>query len=448
MDREQNRRRIMLQVLGSRYGCCDGVSRRSFLRVGLLGMAGLTLPDALRLRAQAAQSKGGSKKDTAVILIYLGGGPSHMDTYDLKPEAPTEFRGEFKPIQTNVSGVEICELLPKQAKVMDKMAIIRSLHHRNAGHAQGTHWMFTGYEPSRPQLTTNEYPSIGSITAKLRGSNNRQLPAYVSIPNAPTFGNAAYLGAGYNPYGVESRGGAGRFTLQGGLSIDRLEDRRYLLTELDRMRRDADASGVMNGMDAFIQQAYDMITGPAAREAFDLNKESAKTKDLYGTDPLGRNLLLARRLVESGVTFVTVNQGGWDNHGQLARSFQRMLPPYDQAVAALIQDLSSRGLDEKVMVMIYGEFGRTPKVNAGGGRDHWPNSMMAVVAGGGLKMGQAIGATNSKGEFPIDRPISPSDLLATAYHVLGIDPSHQFKNEAGRPISILSGGAPIQELVG
>jgi hypothetical protein len=439
--------KAMLDIFGGRYGTCDGVSRRNFLRVGALGIAGLSLADMLRIRALGATAK-----DTAVIQIFLAGGPSHMDSYDLKPDAPKEFRGDFKPIATSVPGVDICELMPAQARVMDKMAIIRSLQHETADHGIGTHWVLTGFPSTQALQRDNERPCVGSVVSKVRGASAPGIPPYVSFPNTPPFSQAAYLGPGYNPFRVDGDPSA-NFKVRnlepgGGLTLDRLEDRRHLLGKLDRIERQRDASGMMDGLDQFTAQAYQMVTGPAARRAFDLTREDPRLRDRYGRTRLGQSCLLARRLVEAGVTFVTVSEGNWDHHGQLVQNFRTMVPPLDGGVAALVEDLYDRGIADRVLVLIWGEFGRTPRLNGGGGRDHWPGAMSAVVAGGGLKMGQVVGATTRKGESPSERPLRPEDLLQTVYRFLGIDSSQAFPNDSGRPMPILNQGHAISELFG
>jgi hypothetical protein len=438
----------MLDIFGGQYGTCDGASRRSFLRVGALGAIGLTLPDLLRQRALAA-SLGQKTKDTAVIQIFLGGGPTHIDTYDLKPDAPKEFRGEFKPIPTNVAGIGICELFPAQAKVMDKMAIIRSLRHSSSDHNVGSHWVMTGFA-SAPQAQANERPSVGSIVAKMRGPNHAGLPPYVAVPNPPPFAMASYLGPGYNPFSLNgnpmNNAKVRNLDPPSGMTLDRIGDRRYLLSKLDRVNRQRDIAGSMEGMDHFTSEAYEMITGPTARKAFDLSSEDPKVRDRYGLTQIGQSCLLARRLVEAGVTFVTISEGNWDHHGQVFQNCRRQLPPLDTAIATLVSDLYDRGLAERVLLLVWGEFGRTPRVNGASGRDHWPGSMSALVAGGDLKMGQVIGATNSKAEYPTDRPLGPEDVIRTVYHVLGVDSAHAFLNEAGRPMPVLNIGKPISEL--
>jgi hypothetical protein len=442
----------MLDVIGGRYGSCDGISRRNFLRVGSLGLAGLTLPDILKARASAAQL-GSSPKNTAVIQVLLSGGPSHMDTYDLKPDAPREFRGEFKPIPTNVGGVSVCELLPRHARAMDKMAIVRSLAHESSDHFVGTHWIMTGYGSSPSEQQKNERPSVGSIVAKLRGPNGPGVPPYVSMVGGvfgALFQNGAYLGPGYNAFNLDGDPSTNlrvrNLEPAGGLSLERLEDRRYLLAKLDRVNRQRDISGTMDGLDRFTTQAYDMVTGPSARKALDLSGEDPRLRDRYGRNRFGQSCLLARRLVEAGVTFVTISDGNWDHHAQIFQMCRQQLPPLDAAVSTLVEDIYERGLADRVLVLVWGEFGRTPRIS-NGGRDHWPGSMSALLAGGGLKMGQVVGATNRKGEQPIERPLRPEDVIHTVYHVLGINPRHDFPNDSGRPMPVLNQGRPISELV-
>jgi uncharacterized protein (DUF1501 family) len=442
----------MLDIFGGRSGAtCDGLSRRSFLRVGSLGLAGLTLADVLRGRARA-RAAGGSPPDTAVIQVFLQGGPSHLETFDPKPDAPKEFRGEFKAIATRLPGVQLCELMPRTAALLDRVALVRSLHHDSSDHNVGTHWVMTGFPSAQNFANANDRPSVGSIVAKLRGANAVGVPAYVGLPDMPPFGQAAYLGAGYNPFSVSFDGNneaqARNLQPPGGLDMERIEDRRYLLANLDRIERARDASGTMAGIDQFTEQAYAMVTGPAARRAFRLGDEDPRLRDRYGRSRLGQSCLLARRLVEAGVTFVTINDGNWDHHGNvLVPQCRQQVPALDGAIAALVEDLGARGLDERVLVLVWGEFGRTPRIN-GGGRDHWPGAMSALVFGGGLRMGQVIGATGRKAESPVERPLRPEDLLQTVYHVLGIDPKHDFPNESGRPMPVLNRGAVIDELIG
>lgn len=442
----------MLQITGHKYGSCDGISRRRFLQAGVLGLTGLTLGDMLRLRADQA---GGGKptKETSVILIWKGGGPSHIDLWDLKPEAPAEYRGDFKPIATNVPGIQISEHLPLSAKQMDKFSILRSVTHPDAGHESASHYLLTGYRPTN-DIPAQEMPSYGSITAKVRGPRKAGLPAYIGLPNPPRSTAAGYLGVAYNPFSVGADPNAANFSvrnlvLPNGISMSRLESRKKLLQSVDTIRRDVDQTGLMDGFDAFTRKAFEMVISPAAQKAFNIAEENDKTRDLYGRNSLGQSMLLARRLIESGVTFVTVNAGGWDTHANNFEALKKQkLPQFDPAWAGLMQDMHSRGLLENTMVMVWGEFGRTPRINKDSGRDHWPGAQSVVVAGGGLKMGQAIGVSDAKAEYPKERPLTPEDVLSTMYGVLGIDQNLEFMNEAQRPLKILNSGEPIKELVG
>lgn len=445
----------MLTITGPSSRTCDGIRRRSFLKIGALGLAGLSLPDLLRARAAASTAS-----DTAAILVWCNGGPSHFETYDPKPDAPEEYRGPFKPIATRVTGIQICEVLPLHAKVADKFALVRSCSHQESGHGSATKNLMTGY-PHPPN--TNEgsllYPSVGSIVAKSREKETRSLPPYVCVPSTSIRGGgsdadtgAAYLGAAYNPYGVNPKDGPRTLQVPNELTRERLQNRKELLTTFDRLRRDTDASGMMEGMDTFTRQAFEMVTGKAARAAMDLSLEAAASRQKYGETmergySWGQGCLLARRLVEAGVSFVTVVFGSWDDHGKVKEAMQRRAGAFDAAVAALIGDLYERGLDKKVTVVVMGEFGRTPRVNKNGGRDHWPSSMSVLLSGGGMKVGQSIGSTNDRGERPREHKLHPNDVWATVYKNLGIDPQQSFVNNAGRPTSILPHGRAIAELV-
>lgn len=427
-------------------------SRRSFLQVGSLALGGMTLPGLLRLRQAGAQSSAGRKK--SVILIWQAGGPSHIDMYDLKPDAPAEVRGEFKPIDTNVAGIRIGEHLPRQAKIMDKLAILRSATHTNAGHGMGAQWMLTGYQPTI-EVNDNIYPSCGSVAAKMNGPNEPGLPAYVNLPRSINLGKAAYLGASFNPFAPDNDPNSDGFQvrnlkLPGRVPADRLSRRKELLDSLDTVRRDIDTKGDLVGLDTFYRDALEMVTDPKAQRAFDIAKEPMKLRDTYGRNDLGQSCLLARRLVEAGVTYITVQAGGgWDTHGDNFKQLKaNLLPKFDQALTALVNDLYDRGLQNDVLVMAMGEFGRTPKINGGAGRDHWPGAMSVLYAGGGLKMGQAIGTTNALAEYPTSKPASPGCVLSTMYHVLGIDHKHVFFDDAKRPMPILAEGEPVKELIG
>jgi hypothetical protein len=450
----------MFAVFGPSFRRCDGVTRRAFLKAGVLGATGLTLADVLRCRA-AAREKKKTTKDTACILIFLDGGPTHIDTYDPKPAAPVEYRGQFKPIRTAVSGIQVCEHMPRQAKVMDKLAVLRSLAHKANDHVNGPHQMLTGYYGSEVQKNLAPmFPSAGSLTAKLRGANRPGMPPYVCIPHAESFGNqrpgyygAAYLGVQYNPFDAGGDPNAAAYRVPdlqpcAGVDAETLADRRALLKFFSKERRRFETGGLLEGMDRFDQQAFEMITGKAARAAFDLSREEPRLRDRYGRTMIGQSCLLARRLVEAGVTFVTVRSSGWDHHGGVFPGVKSMLPPLDRAFATLVEDLHQRGLARKVVAALFGEFGRTPRVNAGAGRDHWCDAQFAVLAGGGLKTGLVVGSTTAKGETPKDRPLGPVDLWATIYRGLGIDTDAEFVNQAGRPIKVLPDNKPIEELVG
>jgi hypothetical protein len=438
---------------------CDGLSRRSFLQLGIAGMASVGLGEILRARANSP-----SRKDTSVILLWLDGGPSHMDLYDLKPEAPAEYRGFWKPIRTNVPGFDIGELFPKQARVAHTFSVVRSLHHDTGDHFAGGHRMLTGRDGRVSGAKTDgEYPSIGSIVAKMRGPNQPGMPPYVAIPYGMSIGlrpgyfGANYLGMPYNPFETEGDPGQPNFQvnnlhLAGGLTVDKLEDRRKLLRNFDEVRRVVDSTGAADAMDRFQRDAYELVTGAAARRAFDLNAEDPRLRDRYGRNGWGQSTLLARRLVEAGTTFATVHLGGWDHHWDLKEGMERYLPMVDALVASLFQDLEERGLLERTLVVLCGEFSRTPRMNDGlgkgkPGRDHWGNSMFCLLGGGGVKGGQIVGSTDRLGQAPKDRAVWPADIHATIYHVLGIDPAIQFLDRTGRPVAAADQTKPIAELV-
>jgi len=440
----------MLNLLGSAVRTCDGVSRRNFLRVGSLAVGGLTLPHLLRSEAHARQSS----KRKAVIMIWQAGGPSHLDMYDLKPTAPSEYRGEFKPVPTNVPGVEISEHLPLQAALFDKFSVVRSAYHTNAGHGMGSQWMLTGYQPTL-EVNDNIYPSCGSVVAAINGPNEPGMPAYCNVPYRLDLGKAAYLGASFNPFSPDSNPNDNGFQVRNmklpyNLTIDRLDRRQQLLDQVDSLRRDVDTKGDIVGLDKFYRDAFEMVTNEKALRAFDINQEDPRLREKYGRHDLGQSCLLARRLVEAGVTYVTVQAGGgWDTHGNnFAELKNNLLPKFDRAVASLVDDLYVRGLQDDVLVMAMGEFGRTPRINSGAGRDHWPGAMSVLFAGGGLKMGQAIGATDSKAEYPINKPYTPGCVLSTMYQTLGIDYHHTFFDHGRRPLMVLPEGQPIPELLG
>lgn len=460
----------MLRVeLGGSRKYCDGISRRSFLQLGVAGMATVGLPQILKAR-EASAALGQAKKDTSVILLWLDGGPGHMDMYDMKPEAPAEYRGIWSPIKTNVPGIEITELFPLQAKIADRFSIVRSLHHGTGDHFTAGHWMLTGRGAGvSGAATAGKFPFFGSIATKVLGPRKPGIPANVAIPYAMSIGlrpgyfGGNYLGSEANPFETEGDPNSDNFrvpniSLLESMTVERLEDRRGLLTQFDRMRRDVDRSGMVDAMDRFDREAYEMVAGERARKAFDLSSEDPKLRERYGRNPWGQSTLLARRLVEAGATFVTCHFGGWDHHWDLKTGMENYLPKIDQLVYGLFTDLTERGLYDKVLVVLYGEFSRTPRMNDGGnggppmsmgtpGRDHWGNAMFCLLGGGGIQGGQIVGSTNRLGEEPLDRPLRPGDIHHTIYRVLGVDPSLHFLDHSGRPNPAIDHGAPIDELL-
>jgi hypothetical protein len=425
----------MLTIWGSRQGFCDGISRRNFLKIGAFG-AGLTLAGMLRSRALAGTGTSSSNK--SAIMIYLPGGPSHMDMYDLKPDAPKEFRGEFNPIDTNVPGVQICEHFPLQARMWDKLACVRSIVSVDE-HSDSL--VTTGYSANINR--TASHPSFGSVVSKLRGGLRGDVPPFVSLRGMSTGTEPGYLGIAHRPF-TPNGPGLQNLRLPRDVDATRVEQRKALLEGFDDVRRDIDATGTMNGLDSFTERAFDMVLSGTVRNALDLNKEDAKTRERYkGVE----QFLTARRLVEAGVGCVTLSIGGWDTHGQNFTTLKRQLPQVDRGVANLIQDLHDLGLANDVVTVMWGEFGRTPKINNNAGRDHWAPVMSAMVAGGGLRMGQAVGASTARGERPKDRPYTASQVLSTIYRAMGIDPVMTFPNGSGRPMHILDDRDPVVELL-
>lgn len=426
---------------------CDGIRRRDFLKAGTLGFLGLSLADYLR----HASAAGTAAADKSAIFIYLGGGQTHMDTWDLKPDAPAEIRGEFKPITTNVPGIQISEHLPRMAKQADKYAIIRGASHNLAAHAPGQMFLRTGNRP----LPSLQYPGYGSVVTKEYGAAPG-VPPYVSLPVASTNGGAetaGYLGVAYNPFSVNDDPNKDNFSVRAlalpeGLSMERIDGRRGLLEGLDTTFRKVEVkSQDLAGMDKFYQQAFEILNSPKAREAFDISKESAEVRDRYGRHSFGQACLLARRLVEAGIRFVSIDFGGWDTHrNNFITLKDDKLPKLDQGMASLLEDLAGRGMLAKTGVLMTGEFGRTPKVNGTAGRDHWARAMSIVMAGAGIKGGQVIGKTNDKGEEPIERPVTPEEVAASFYHSLGIDPHKEYHTPSGRPVHIVRDGKVIKEL--
>jgi Protein of unknown function (DUF1501) len=422
---------------------CEGFYRRDLLKIGAAGLFGLTLPELLRLEATAAER---TRKAKGVILIWLGGGPATIDMWDLKPDAPANIRGEFKPIDTSVPGIQISEHLPKMAKLMHKCSIVRSIHHGVPDHGVGTLWMMTGNKPAQ----TLRYPSLGSLCSKL-------LPTEPGVPPYITFGNsgaggAGYLGTAYNPFQVEGSGATMRVrgvSLPQGFSLKDLEDRNKLLEDMDRSFKALDqASDTVSGLDKFHQQALDVLRADKTKKAFDLNSESADVRAKYGADGFGNGALAARRLIEAGVRFVTVTLGGWDTHGQNFNALKtRLLPQVDRTLSALIEDLATKKLLDSTIVYCAGEFGRTPKINKGAGRDHWARSMAVLLAGGGIKGGYAHGSTDVNGMAANREPCTPDDVATTIFHCLGLDSHHEVISTTGRPMSLFREGKVIEKLV-
>jgi hypothetical protein len=451
----------MLTIEGtSQSRLCDGVSRRDFLRIGGLGMGGLALPGLL----QAEQQAGLRNSKKAVIMIYMAGAPPHQDLYDLKPDAPSNIRGEFKPINTNVPGIQFCELLPRLAKIADKLAPIRSLY----GAPNGSHDSFmcyTGKVGSTLNMNGQPpggWPSMGSVLTELMGPVNSAVPPFIGLaPKAghPPYGSSGkpgYLGFANGPFkptGPEK----GDLVLDG-ISAARLDARRDLLGSFDNFRRQADGTGLMEGMDEFHQQAFGMLTSSALADALNLDKEDPKVRERYGKgdpknvgDGAPRNLehfLLARRLVEAGARCVTLNFGRWDFHSNNFSGMRSHAPLFDQGLSALIEDLHDRGLADDVSVVAWGEFGRTPKINNNAGRDHWPNVGCGLLAGGGMKTGQIIGATDAHAAEATERPVHFGEVFATLYHQMGIDAARTTLNDlSGRPHYLVDGHKPMPELI-
>ncbi|MCZ6680402.1 MAG: DUF1501 domain-containing protein [Candidatus Poribacteria bacterium] len=425
---------------------CEGFYRRDFLKAGVLGLFGLGMADLFRLQAIAAPTDKKEGTAQSVILIWMGGGPSHLDLWDMKPDAPEEIRGLFKPIQTNVPGIEICEHMPKLAKQMDKICLIRSMTSPEAAHERGTHYMMTGFQP----LPGFAVPSYGAVASKLKGSRGA-LPPYIAIPSAVAYGGAGFLGAALDPFSPGGNPAKKNFKVRDfqpprGISMQRVDRRRSLRQTVDAaFKKYETASDQAQATDEFYTAAYDLISSSEARAAFDLKQEPNKIRDAYRRDGFGQSCLLARRLVEAGVRFVTVNIGGWDNHNNIFSALRGRLGSFDQTVAALINDLADQGLLESTLVIAMGEFGRTPTVNRDAGRDHHSRVFSLMLAGGGVQGGQVVGASDPRGMEPAQTPVRPEDLSATIYHCLGIDYNQSIESPEGVRIVLSRGGRPIRD---
>jgi len=431
----------MLKILGKQQGrFCDGFSRRNFLQLGALAAGGFSLPQMLQAEAAA----GVRNSNKAIIMVYLPGGPSHQDMFDIKEDAPREIRGEFKAISTNVPGVRVCEHLPRMAAMWDKFVAVRSVVGKSNDHS--SFHVMTGHSRQKPQ-PTGGWPSVGAVVSKLQGSAALGIPPVVSLAGKESV--PGFLGAAHGPF-VPS-GPAQKDMVLNGMSSDRLDDRKALLSEFDRFRRDADRSGLMDGLDEFNKQAFEVMTSSKLVEALDPKKEGAKSAERYrGRDGnMLREFLLARRLVESGVRCVTLNFGGWDTHSGNFTTLKRQLPNLDVGMSALVQDLHDRGMDKDVSVIAWGEFGRTPRVNMSAGRDHWSQVSCALLAGGGMKTGQAIGRTDRMGGEAYERPVHVGEIFATLYHNLGIDTQRAtLPDLSGRPQYFIDPShEPMRELV-
>jgi len=427
------------------HSFCDGVKRRDFLKVGALGGFGLGLSNYLQL-AKAGQVSG-KAKGQAVIYIRLAGGPTHMDTFDLKPDAPVEYRGELKPIHTNVSGMEISEKLPHLAKVADKFTILRGVSHTLAAHELGTKYTLTGNRP----LPSLEFPAVGSVVAKELPVPS-DMPPYVAIPNVQQ--GAGYLGLQYGPLSTNATPKLGQgfavrgLSLTGEMTLEDIARREKLLSKVDTtFRTIEERSDILSGLDQFSEQAYNMISSRRSRDAFDISKESDKLREKFGDGEVGQSALLAVRLIEAGCRFVTITTGGWDMHRDIYKALDQRLPPVDQGLAALLETLEERGMLESTAVVLQGEFGRTPKINTErGGRDHWPRAMFTLLSGAGMKTGQVIGASDAKGEGPAAEAITPDDIATSIYKSLGIDSHKEYHTNTGRPIMISRDGKVIPAL--
>lgn len=432
-------------------------SRRDWLRAGVLGPLGLSLGDWFRLRAQASSTQAGNfaSPAQACILIWLSGGPSHIDTFDPKPSAPSDVRGTFEPINTALPGVHFSELLPELARVLDRASLIRSLTSPESDHDRAAHHKLTGYRPS-PAIV---YPSLGSVVAKAREDlPGGTLPPHVALPSAPPFASSGYLTPAYDPFASEADPNSPGFRVRNltppdRLTLSRLQRRRGMVSTLDQFTRDTPETTLTRSRDRFAARAFELLTSPAAQTAFDLANEPDAVRERYGRTQIGQSCLLARRLVERGVAFVTINdlgngQLGWDTHVQNFPTLKdRLAPPLDRGVASLIADLNERGMLESTLLVMMGEFGRTPKINENAGRDHHGRACSVLLAGGGLKPGVVLGTTDPKGDAPIERPVTPAELAATIFTRLGIDPSTRFLTSDNQPIRLVDTGEPIAELL-
>jgi hypothetical protein len=443
----------MLSLPLKRHRTCDGVSRRDLLRVGSLAGLGLTLPDLLRARAAEAAAGGAAGRGRArnVLLVYLGGGQTHHDTLDPKPDAPPEIRGKYGTIPTKLTGIRYSDQMPELAQCNDLYALVRSQVSGSDHHETSSQWMLTG---NYGTAQGGDFPAIGAVVTHQTKPLNT-LPPYVAIPRNPSFtwelGKAAWLGEQFESFKcgdpAQKDWKVTNLGLQADVNAGRLERRKSLLDAIDTLARKVEGSDSLRAMDSFYQRAAQMVLSEEARAAFDLTRETDKTREAYGApDRFGVQALLARRLIEANVRFVMLNLGGWDHHGKIFESCDKVLRPYDRAIAALLRDMNERGLLKETLVAVYGEFGRTSKINKDAGRDHWAHAGSMLFAGAGVRPGQVIGATDDRGEYVTDRPVRPHEVAATLYHALGIDYHRDLMTPASRPVPILPDAQPIHEL--
>src|SRR5689334_8148853 len=434
---------------------CDGVTRRDAIRVGTASLFGATfgLPQLLGASSQAKP-----KKDVSLIFVFLHGGQSHLDTFDLKPDAPAEFRGEFSSIRTKVPGLSICEHLPKVAAQADKFSLVRSFRHHNSDHGPADHYILTGYFPTagfNPSLSpNNQRPSVGSVVSKQLGPKG-SVPAYVALPKVHPSGGPAYLGANHAPFVIDADPSAPNFSVPDlvpppAIASNRLDDRRKLLDEVDRFHKSVEskANAQAGALGAFRDKAFELMTSRQAKEAFNIHAEADKLRDEYGRHSLGQSCLMARRLVEAGVRCVTIDHSNWDTHdGNFAVLKNTLLPVYDSAISTLFRDLADRGMLDSTLVVVTGEFGRTPRINKNAGRDHWGPAFTVLLGVGGIKGGVVVGKSDARAEKPASDPYGPEDLFATMFTLMGIDPKGEFHTPDGRPTAIVNNGRMMTELV-
>lgn len=434
---------------------CDGVSRRDAIRVGAAALFGaqFALPQLLR-----ASEKAKPAKDVSLIFVFLHGGQSHLDTFDLKPDAPAEFRGDFNPMRTKVPGLLMCDLLPKVGAQVDKYSLVRSFRHHNSDHGPADHYILTGFFPTagfNPSLSpNNQKPCVGSVVSKFLGPKGA-VPAHVALPKVHPSGGPAYLGAAHAPFVIDADPSAPNFSVPDlvpppAIASDRLHDRKALLETVDRFHKSAEAksNAQASAVGTFRDKAFDLMTSPQAKKAFDIHAEPEKLRDEYGRHSLGQSCLMARRLVEAGVRCVTIDHSNWDTHdGNFAVLKNSLLPMYDTAIATLFRDLADRGLLDSTLVVVTGEFGRTPRINKNAGRDHWGPAFTVLLGGGGARGGVVVGKTDARAEKPATDPYGPEDLFATMYALMGIDPKAEAHTPDGRPIALVNNGRLMSELL-